>query len=229
QALSAVCQVSGHSVVMVAVDRELIGCVELQPSLRPEAQTVIDSLRERGLALYICSGDQDVPTQRLAEQLGMTGYFANVLPEGKATLVERLQAEGQRVCFIGDGINDAIAMRQADVSISLRGATTVATDTAEIILMDGALDQLLQLFALASEFERNLALNIRYTTGISVVAVTGILFGGFSFFATEVLYSVALFGGLGIALKPLLDHRLDGEPQAAPARPAARFTTGAAR
>ncbi|HMX27911.1 MAG TPA: hypothetical protein PKC13_20140, partial [Blastocatellia bacterium] len=108
--------------------------------------------------------------------------------------------------FIGDGINDAIAMRQADVSISLRGATTVATDTAQIILMEGTLDQLQHLFELAGEFERNLKLNIRFTSGVSIAAVSGILFAGFTFYATEIFYSVSLLGGMGIALKPLLDH-----------------------
>lgn len=207
QALTAACQAQGHSLVMVAVDDELVGCLELQPTLRPEAHRVIEGLRERGLDLYIISGDQEGPTRKLADDLGMTGYFANVLPEGKASLVEQLQAEGRRVAFIGDGINDAIAMRQAEVSISLRGATTVATDTAQIILMEGNLAQLLHLFALATEFERNLKLNIRYTSGISLLAVSGTLFAGFTFVATEIFYSLALFGGLGIALKPLLDHR----------------------
>ncbi len=206
QALTEACQTEGHSLVMVAVDDELVGCLELQPTVRPEAQAVIHDLRARGLDLYIISGDQEAPTRKLAQDLGMTGYFANILPEGKAALVEQLQKEGRRVCFIGDGINDAIAMRQAQVSVSLRGATTVATDTAQIILMEGNLDQLLHLFALANEFERNLKLNIRFTSGISIVAVSGILFAGFTFYATEIFYSVALLGGLGIALKPLLDH-----------------------
>lgn len=205
-ALAADCQAQGHSLVMVAMNDELVGCLELQPTVRPEAQAVIQHLRERGLKLFIISGDQDAPTRKLADDLGMTGYFANVLPEGKASLVEQLQKEGHRVCFIGDGINDAIAMRQANVSISLRGATTVATDTAQIILMEGTLDQLQHLFELAGEFERNLKLNIRFTSGVSIAAVSGILFAGFTFYATEIFYSVSLLGGMGIALKPLLDH-----------------------
>lgn len=205
-ALAADCQAQGHSLVMVALNDELVGCLELQPTVRPEAQAVIQHLRERGLKLYIISGDQEAPTRKLADDLGMTGYFANVLPEGKASLVEQLQKEGHRVCFIGDGINDAIAMRQANVSISLRGATTVATDTAQIILMEGTLNQLQHLFELAGEFERNLKLNIRFTSGVSIAAVSGILFAGFTFYATEIFYSVSLLGGMGIALKPLLDH-----------------------
>ena len=205
--LTEACQAQGHSLVMVAVDDELVGCIELQPTVRPEAQQIIQGLRARGLDLYIISGDQEAPTRKLAQDLGMTGYFANTLPEAKADLVAQLQAEARQVCFIGDGINDAIAMRQAQASISLRGATTVATDTAQIILMQGNLNQLLHLFQLAGEYERNLKQNVRFTTGVSLVAVTGILFAGFTFVATEIFYSVSLFGGLAIAMKPLLDRR----------------------
>ena len=204
QTLTDACQAQGHSVVMVAVDAELIGCIELKPTVRPEAQEIVQALRKRGLNLYIISGDQEAPTEKLAHDLGMTGYFANTLPEAKGDLVARLQKNGRKVCFIGDGINDAIAMRQAQVSISLRGATTVATDTAQIILMEGNLNQLANTFQLADEFKRNLKSNIRFTSGVSIVAVSGVLLAGFTFAATEILYSVALCGGLAISMQPLL-------------------------
>jgi len=207
QAQLEICQAQGHSLVMVAVDDVLVGAVELQPTVRPEAQKIIEGLRERGLDLYIISGDQEAPTQRLAHDLGVTGYFVNTLPGAKADLVAQLQAENRRVCFIGDGINDAIAMRQAEVAVSLRGATTVATDTAQIILMEGNLHQLLELFKLATEYDRNLKQNVRFTTAVTVVATSGILFGGLTFLAAEISYSLALFGGLAIAMKPLLARR----------------------
>lgn len=211
QRLTEACQGQGHSLVMVAVNDELVGAIELQPTVRPEAQQIVQGLRKLGLDLYIISGDQDAPTRTLAHTLEMTGYFANTLPEAKANLVARLQDEGRTVCFIGDGINDAIAMRQADISISLRGATTVATDTAQVILMKGNLNQLLYLFQLAREFERDLKLNVRFTIGVSAVAVSGILLAGFTFVATEIFYSLSIFGGLAIAMKPLLVHRKQAE------------------
>lgn len=205
--LHSQCQATGHTLVMVALDDELVGCIELEPTLRPGAEELVGGLRWRGLSLYIISGDQEAPTRKLAEQLNMTGYFANTLPEQKAALVEQLQQEGRSVCFIGDGINDAPAMRQADVSISLRGATSAATDTAQIILMDGDLGHLLDLFAIAEAFERNLKTNLRFTTSASFIAVGGIFLAGFTFAATQVLYIVALSGSLGIAMQPVLDRR----------------------
>jgi len=211
QTVTEACQAQGHSLVMVAVNDELVGLIELRPTVRPEAQQIIQGLRKLGLDLYIISGDQEAPTRTLAHNLGMTGYFANTLPEAKADLVAGLQADGRTVCFIGDGINDAIAMRQAELSISLRGATTVATDTAQVILMKGNLNQLLYLFQLGRAFDRDLKLNVRFTMGVSAVAVSGILLAGFTFIATEVFYSLSLFGGLAIAMKPLLVHRKPAE------------------
>ena len=201
------CREQGHLLVMVAVDAEVIGCIELKPTVRPEAQAIVQGLRQRGLELYIISGDQDAPTRKLANDLGMTGYFANTLPEAKGQLVSRLASGGRKICFVGDGINDAIAMRQSQVSISLRGATTIATDTSQIVLMDGNLTQLINLFQLAEEFRTNLKFNLRFTSAVSVLAVSGILLAGFTFAATEGLYSVALFGGLGISMSPLLERR----------------------
>src|SRR5690606_33232643 len=145
----------GHSLVYVAIDGRLGGALELRPTLRPEVKSVLAALRARGLSIYIISGDHEAPTRHLADELGIEGAFAGVMPADKAALVERLQQEGRKVCFIGDGINDAIALKTATASVSLRGATTVATDTAQVVLMDGTLRNLPQLFTLAERFDRN--------------------------------------------------------------------------
>lgn len=85
------------------------------------------------VTFYILSGDQEEPTRRLAEHLGIAHYQANTRPEQKASFIETVQARGCPVCFVGDGINDGIALKKAHVSISLRGTTTVATDTAQTV------------------------------------------------------------------------------------------------
>ena len=103
-------------------------------------------------------------------------------------------------------------MRQADVSIPLRGATTAATDTAQIILMDASLNQLLTLFELAEEFNRNLKRLFRSYIAISLMCAGGIVFLGFDFVATELLYHLSVATGLGSAMKPQLDHKKD-DPQ----------------
>ena len=117
-------------------------------------------MKKRGLSLSIISGDQTEPTRKLAGELGIDTYFANTLPENKATIIRQLQAQGRVVCFIGDGINDAIALKQADVSISLKGATTLATDTAQVVLMDKSLNPLDTLFSLACQYDKTMTMGL---------------------------------------------------------------------
>lgn len=194
----------GYSLVMVAIGNQLAGAIELQPTIRPEAQRVIQKLQLRGLKTYIISGDQEEPTRSLAEALGIDHYFANTLPEQKAALIEKLQQEGKTVCFIGDGINDSIALRKADVSVSLSGATTAAIDTAQIILMDGRLSGFSDLLAIAESFQANQQVNFALSVVPSAVSVSGVfLLHTGIYFASALSYS-SLFLGITNSTRPLL-------------------------
>src|SRR5262249_51976072 len=146
----------GHTLVMVGIDDHLGGALELCASQRPEAVDIIKGLRQRGVKhIAIISGDHEGPTKKLAERLGMDRYFAGVLPADKASYVEKLQNEGKKVCFVGDGINDSIALKKANVSISLRGASSIATDTAHIVFMEESLAKLCELRDIARSLDKN--------------------------------------------------------------------------
>lgn len=207
EALQERAHVAGHSVVMVAMGEQLIGAIELEPTIRPEAKAVIDALRQRNLDCYIISGDQEGPTRSLAQALGIEHYFANTLPENKAQLVEQLQQEGRAVCFVGDGINDSIALKKANVSVSLRGSTTVAVDTAQIVLMDTTLEQLPLIFKLASEMEQNL----KTTHTLAVVPGLGIWAGVFflhlGLLGATLIFEASLWAGIANAMRPLLTYQ----------------------
>ena len=196
----------GYSTVYVARDKQLVGMLELHPTIRPEAKKIIQQLQQRHLSTYIISGDHEQPTKQLAEKLGIDNYFANTLPQDKANLIVQLQQEGKSVCFIGDGINDSIALKKAEVSISLRGASTVATDTAQIILMDKNLTQLAYLFEHAKLFENNQKSSLASAFVPGVISVGGIFFLHFGVFSALMLYNVSLFAGVGNALLPLIKH-----------------------
>ncbi|HDN26138.1 MAG TPA: heavy metal translocating P-type ATPase [Thioploca sp.] len=202
------CHKRGNSFILVAVNNEVSGAIELQPTVRPEAKAVIDSLRlHHGIkSMAIISGDQEAPTRKLAEELGITNYFAQVLPQDKAKLIAQLQEEGKGVCYVGDGINDAIALKQADVSVSLSGASTVATDTAQVILMDEKLDQLEQLFYIAKNFDGNMKSIFATVIISSLMAVGGGLFLHLGLAYAIVINEIGFMGGIGIALYPLLQH-----------------------
>lgn len=126
-------------------------------SLKPEAEKLILAIMKKALA----------------QKLDISEYFAEVLPENKASIVKHLQQQGRKVCFIGDSINDTIAMKQADVSISLQGASTIATDTADIILMKGDLTSLSSVFNISKSLD-----NIMKKSAAMVILPTGMIIVG---------------------------------------------------
>ena len=204
------CHVQGYALVLVAVDRDLIGAIELHATIRPEAQEIIQALRQRHItSMYIISGDHEIPTKKLAETLGIDQYFAQTLPENKARLIEQLQREGKTVCFVGDGINDAIALKQAHVSISLRGASTVATDTAQIILMNENLTQLDALFDLARQFETNMRTSFWAVLIPHMMSLGGAFLFQFGPLQAIMLSQTGLVAGLANAMLPRVRARRD--------------------
>jgi heavy metal translocating P-type ATPase len=194
----------GHSLIMVGVDGELGGALELKAAQRSEAQLVIDGLRARGARhLAIISGDHDRPTRNLARKLGMDRYFAEVLPQDKARYVRTLQKEGRRVCFIGDGVNDSIALKQADVSISLRGASSIATDTAQIVFIEECIEKLLLIHDVATELQRNTKRSWRMIVGANAICIAGALFGNFGVMHSMVFNQIGGLLAVGNGLLPL--------------------------
>ncbi len=192
----------GHSLIIIGVDQELAGAIALHPTIRPEAKKLVSQLKARGLQLCIISGDHERPTKALADELGIDQFFAETLPEDKATLIAKLQEDGQAVCFIGDGINDTIALKQANVSISLSGATSAAMDTAQIIMMDGSLVHLDHLFTLSTEFDENLSTGFKTVLGGSVICVGGVFLFHFGIFSALSLQAVTLAASVGNAYLP---------------------------
>ncbi len=205
------CNEHGYSLVYVALDGQLAGAIELHATIRPEATHIISELRQRGLEIYIISGDHEKPTKKLAHELGIEHYFAETLPENKAELIEQLQKEGKAVCFVGDGINDSIALKTANVSVSLRGASTVATDTAQVILMDGNLKSLVQLFDIATDMQQNMKGNLAATIIPSVVTIGGAFFLHFGVLSAIWLYNVGLLAGVANAMRPMITYQRDAQ------------------
>jgi Cu2+-exporting ATPase len=189
---------------MIAVDNELGGALELRASIRPEVGGIVRGLRERGIKhIAIISGDHEAPTRKLAKELGMDRYFAQVLPADKADYVEQLQREGRKVCFVGDGINDAIALKKANVSISLRGATSIATDTAHVVFMEQGLGKLCELRDIARDLERNVRNSWIMILVPNIACIVGVFTLGFGIGASVVTNNVAALGALANGLWPM--------------------------
>jgi len=198
------CHGQGHSMIFVALNDALCGVIELRPTLRSEIPEVCRDLRARDKTLVILSGDHDAPTRQLAARLGIETYYAEALPSDKAAIVDQLQQDGRRVCFVGDGINDAIALKKAHVSVSVRGAATAATDTAQVVLMNADLGRIARLFDLAGEASSTLDLTYTSVVLPSLTGALGALFFGLGFVPAVFLNQLGLGAGLGVATKPLL-------------------------
>lgn len=202
------CAEKGHSLIYIALENQhLIGVIELRPSLRKNAKEVATALRQQGMTLYIISGDQQKPTQQLAQTLGIENYHAETLPEDKAKIVENLQKQGRKVCFIGDGINDAVALQKSDVAISLHGAATIATDTAEIVLIKPDLAYLPYLKQMANDLNNRINSGTMLNTASAISCVTGILIFGMGVSGAVFLYYSTLGVNIANAMLPIMREK----------------------
>ncbi|MBI4932938.1 MAG: heavy metal translocating P-type ATPase [Actinobacteria bacterium] len=125
----------GRTAVFVAVDGRAAGLIAMADAPRPTAAAAVTALRELGIEVVMLTGDNDATARRIATLLGVTTVIADVLPGDKASKVAALQAAGRKVVMVGDGVNDAPALAQADVGIAIGAGTDVAIETADIVLM----------------------------------------------------------------------------------------------
>ena len=210
---------AGNTFLLVGIGERIEGALELQPQVRPEARELVAQLRALGIGhLAIVSGDDEAPTKKLAHDLGMDEYFCNVLPEAKSQIVESLQAQGRVVCFIGDGINDSIALKKANVSMSISGATLIAKDMAEILYMDGSLKHLGDIVALSRRLDVNLRRSLMLCLVPSAINVAGAFFFNFSVLASLLVNTAC--GAVGVS-DLYYTRQKSGTREAAPDRPVA--------
>lgn len=128
-------EATGHTVIVVAADQALRGALALGDQLRPDAAEAVAAMRQAGMDPVLVTGDNHRAARHVADQLGITEIHAGVRPEGKAAIVRELQADGTRVAMVGDGINDAPALMQADVGLAAGGGTDIAVESADIVLL----------------------------------------------------------------------------------------------
>ncbi len=204
----------GHSAIVIAIDGKVRGIFEMHTKPRPEVTNVICLLKNMGVKhMAIISGDHEKPTKALASALGMDDCYYDVLPEHKAEIVEKLQQEGKKVAFVGDGVNDVIAMKKAEVSISLSGATSIATDVAQIVLLEGTLTHLPYLLELSLALDRNLKRSLAVNVIPSAITLSGVLFFKFGMLTSILISQSPLVLGAANALMPfeIKRHEIEQE------------------
>lgn len=197
----------GGTLVYVALSHDLCGATELRPTLRPEAVQVVQSLQRRGIDVRILSGDHQGAVRFVAEALGIREYWSEALPADKSRFIEEWKAQGRTVCFVGDGLNDTLALKTADVSVSLENSSYAAMASAQIILMNKDLTQLIYALDLAGRFARKQSMAVAASVIPSTIAMGGAILFGLTISGTLWLYIASVVAGLAVSASPLLSEQ----------------------
>jgi len=150
----------GATPVLLANEHQLLGLIALRDSLRPESKAALQRLHQQGYRLIMLTGDHQKTAQAIAAEAGMDEVIAGVLPDGKAQAITQLQQQGRKVMMVGDGINDAPALAQADVGIAMGGGSDVAVETAAMTLMRNDLHCVADALSISSATLRNMRQNL---------------------------------------------------------------------
>jgi len=161
----------GKTVVVVLVDGRPAGALALADVIRPESKEAIGRLRSMGVKCMMLTGDSRLVAKWVAEELGLDDYFAEVLPQDKARKVREVQERGLVVAMVGDGVNDAPAIAQADVGIAIGAGTDVAVETADIVLVRSDPLDAAAVIGLARATYRKMVQNLAWATGYNAVAI----------------------------------------------------------
>jgi Cu2+-exporting ATPase len=167
-------------VYLIKDSKEVIGAIALADVVREQSKSAIAALKAEGIKTAMVTGDSQDVAAYVAKQLGIDQYFAEVRPEDKANKVKELQKNGDKVAFIGDGINDAPALTKADIGMAIGAGTDVAIKSADIILVKSDPRDVIKVIHLSKATYRKMVQNLAWATGYNVVAIplaAGVLYG----------------------------------------------------
>lgn len=169
----------GQTVMYVSIARKLAGILGVSDPIKETTIPAINELRKLGIKVIMMTGDNQKTAEAVAKKIGLDGFYADVLPQGKADVVKRLQSEGRFVAMAGDGINDAPALAQAQIGIAMGTGTDVAMNSAGVTLVKGDLTGILRARALSVETIKNIKQNLFFAfvyNSLGVPVAAGILY-----------------------------------------------------
>lgn len=185
----------GKTPMFVAVDGEIGGIIAVADTLKENSKAALVALRNLGLEVIMLTGDNQRTAEAIARQVGVDRVLAEVLPDQKAEQVKTLQAEGKKVGMVGDGINDAPALVQADVGIAIGTGTDVAMESADITLISGDLRGVVTAIALSKATVRNIKQNLFWAFAYNTILIpvaAGVLFPFFGILLNPIFAAAAM-------------------------------------
>jgi Cu+-exporting ATPase len=186
---------AGKTPMYVSADGAVLGVIAVADTLKPGSADAVKALQDLGLDVWMITGDNERTARSIAAQVGIENVMAEVLPEGKADKVKELQADGHVVGMVGDGINDAPALAQADVGMAIGTGTDVAMDSADITLMRGALDGIVDAIQLSHATMRIIRQNLFWAFAYNVVLIPvamGVLYPPFGILLNPMMAAAAM-------------------------------------
>ncbi len=215
-------EAGASSTIYIAKNRALLGCICISDPPRAEARRVLRELRGLGFTnLVMITGDSEACAKHVAGELGLDGYFAQVLPEDKASHVQRLKDEGHTVVMVGDGINDSPALAAADVSVAMSDASDIARAVADVLVHDSSLESLVTMRVLAQRLMARIHGDYRFIVGFNSALIAAGVASLMPITTAAYLHNASTLAVAGLNTTPLLDrpHLESGRD----ARPAARL------
>ena len=161
----------GNTVMYVASQGELIGLIAVSDPVKTSSPQAIQALQKMGLGVVMLTGDNEQTAQAIAKQAGITQVISQVLPDQKSQVIQELQAQGKKVAMVGDGINDAPALAQANVGIAIGTGTDIAIESADIVLMRGDLNGVVSALRLSKATMRNIKENLFWAFAYNVLGI----------------------------------------------------------